>query len=74
MAKANIRLKGITTKINIRRVKLIAERVFPSLRESFICTGYKTKANMMAQRMGLKKGKSIKKAKAVKKTVKDRRK
>lgn len=74
MAKAKIRLKGITTRISTIRVKIMAEEVFPTLRESFICTGYKTKANMTAQRIGLKKGKSIRKAKAVKKPVKERRK
>jgi hypothetical protein len=73
-ARARIRLKGITTKSRIIKVKISAEDRFPILRESLRCIGYRTKENIMAQRIGLRKGRSISNAKAIKKPVSDKRK
>ena len=73
-ARARIRLKGITTRSRIIKVKISAEDKFPILRESFRCMGYRTRENIMAQRIGLRKGISISNAKAVKKPVSDIRK
>ena len=64
----------ISTIDNLLRPIISAEDKFPILRESFRCMGYRTRENIMAQRIGLREGISISNAKAVKKPVSDIRK
>ena len=64
----------MTTNIRVKRVRISAEKVLLSLRESFIWIGYKTKANMIAHRIGFRKGINMEKANATKKRVKARKK
>ena len=61
-------------EVEVKIIELSPEKITLSMRESFRCMGYRTRENIMAQRIGLRKGISISNAKAVKQPVSDIRK